>query len=96
MVRKVKSKWLLTGLAALLPGCAVGPNYQKPQTWTPPKWRSTQVANGKNDSTTVPDAPDVAWWNVFHDAELTSLEDRVASQNLDIQRATEELAQSRT
>ncbi|NHO33726.1 efflux transporter outer membrane subunit [Acetobacter sp. LMG 1636] len=85
----------MTGVAALLAGCAVGPNYQKPQTWTPPKWRPTQVSDGKGASITVPDAPDVAWWNVFGDAELTSLEERLASQNLDVQRATEELAQSR-
>ncbi|NHN86177.1 efflux transporter outer membrane subunit, partial [Acetobacter musti] len=79
----------------LLSGCAVGPNYQKPQTWTPPRWRSTLTADQKTASITVPDAPDAEWWNVFHDAELSSLEQRLASQNLDVQRAAEQLAQSR-
>ncbi|WP_233140557.1 efflux transporter outer membrane subunit [Acetobacter sp. DsW_063] len=95
-MRAANSRRLVTGLAVLLAGCAVGPNYQKPQTWTPPKWRPSQVADGvKGGSVTVPDAPDVAWWDIFHDAELSSLERRLASENLDVQRAAAQLSQSR-
>lgn len=36
-----------------------------------------------------------AWWKTFHDPELTSLEDRVATQNLSFLLATQNLAQSR-
>lgn len=76
-------------------GCAVGPNYKKPQTWTPSQWRDAQSATDGKHSVVVADAPDTSWWNVFHDAELSSLETRLASQNLDVQKATEQLAQSR-
>ncbi|NHN89703.1 efflux transporter outer membrane subunit [Acetobacter conturbans] len=93
LVGAAKSKRVLPALAILLSGCAVGPNYQKPQTWTPPEWKVAQA--GSNGSVTVPDAPDVNWWNVFHDPELTSLEKRVATQNLDVQRGTAQLAESR-
>lgn len=94
-VRTGKSKYLVTGLAVLLAGCAVGPNYQKPRTWTPPKWRPSQTGDVKQASVTVPDAPPADWWNVFHDAELTSLENRLASENLDVLKAQEQFAQSR-
>ncbi|MFT8719980.1 efflux transporter outer membrane subunit [Acetobacter sp.] len=88
-----KSKRVLIGLAVLLSGCAVGPNYKKPQSWTPPQWKMAQA--GAGGSVTVPDAPDVNWWNIFQDPELTSLEKRLASQNLDVQKATAQLAESR-
>ncbi|WP_242013067.1 efflux transporter outer membrane subunit, partial [Acetobacter sicerae] len=92
-LRTAKSKQVLTGLVLLLSGCAVGPNYKKPQTWTPPAWKIAQA--GSKGSVTIPDAPDVNWWNVFQDPELTSLEKRLATDNLDVQRGTAQLAESR-
>lgn len=38
---------------------------------------------------------DLAWWNVFHDTELSTLKARVAQENLDVQVATYRLAESR-
>ncbi|GBQ09436.1 secretion system type I outer membrane efflux pump lipoprotein NodT [Swaminathania salitolerans LMG 21291] len=80
-------------IALTLPGC-VGPKYHKPDLWSPTQYdmhrRSGDVA-----SQTTRDAPDPSWWKIFNDPVLTSLETRLATQNLDIQRATAQLAQSR-
>ncbi|WP_025813186.1 outer membrane factor lipoprotein domain-containing protein [Komagataeibacter kakiaceti] len=85
-------------------GCAVGPNFHKPTPWTPKQYGGPdriQAATGASGSPaqvasqTTPDDPDTAWWNVFHDAELTKLEQRVATDNLDVRRYAYRMAQSR-
>ncbi len=80
-------------MAITLPGC-VGPKYHKPDLWSPSQYDMHAHA-GQAGSQTTPDAPDPSWWKVFNDPTLTSLETRLATQNLDIQRATAQLAQSR-
>jgi len=76
-----------------LPGC-VGPKYHKPDLWSPSQY-DMHARSGQAGSQTTTDAPDPNWWKIFNDPTLTSLETRLASQNLDIQRATAQLAQSR-
>ncbi len=80
----------------ILAGCAVGPDYKKPQTWSPAQWQQAATQQRTN-ALSVPTelAPDVQWWSVFHDPELTSLEQRLAAQNLDVLQASEQLAVSR-
>lgn len=91
----------IIGLSALAGGCAVGPDFHKPASWTPPHWAGpgssppTGPATGPVTSDISDAAPDPAWWDVFHDAELSALERRVASQNLSVGIATARLAQSR-
>ena len=91
----------IIGLSALAGGCAVGPDFHKPATWTPPHWAGpgatppTGPATGRVTSDISDATPDPAWWDVFHDAELSALERRVASQNLSVAIATARLAQSR-
>ena len=52
-------------------------------------------ANFAGFSGAVHQPVDPAWWQVFHDATLTSLVKRVADANLDVRTATVRLAQSR-
>ena len=80
----------------ILAGCAVGPDYKKPQTWSPAQWQQAATQE-RTSALSVPteQAPDAQWWSVFHDPELTSLEQRLASQNLDVLQASEQLAVSR-
>ncbi|CAI9120044.1 efflux transporter outer membrane subunit [Brytella acorum] len=89
---------LLSSVALLstlgLSGCAVGPDYKKPDPWAPPHYDS-HVRSGGVASETVADAPDPAWWKIFNDPELTSLEERIAHENLAVSRAASQLAQSR-
>lgn len=83
-------------LAVLLAGCAVGPDFKKPETWSPEQWRQAATQE-RSRLLSVPttEEPPAAWWSIFHDPELTALEERLASQNLDVQQASEQLAVSR-
>ncbi|MGE8131734.1 efflux transporter outer membrane subunit [Methylobacterium sp. NPDC080182] len=87
----------LLGLA----GCTVGPEFTAPAT--PLADASDYLDTGLSAPTprrllarTVDAEPDVAWWRAFRDPVLSQLEDRLATQNLDVQTATARLFQSRS
>lgn len=95
-VAKRRTDTSILVLAVLLAGCAVGPDFQKPESWTPDQWRQAATApRSRLLSVTTTQEPPAAWWGIFHDPELTALEERLASQNLDVQQAAEQLAVSR-
>jgi NodT family efflux transporter outer membrane factor (OMF) lipoprotein len=85
---------------SLVAGCTVGPNYKAQAIWSPTTWfanaRPKPAPAPVPASEPVPEPIDPAWWNVFHDAELTSLEQRVAAANLNVRLATIRLAESRS
>ncbi|MGA2552889.1 MAG: TolC family protein, partial [Burkholderiaceae bacterium] len=86
----------LTLSVGLLSGCAIGPDFERPAVALPAQWTPGQPGAGASSaSTPVAQSQGAAWWDVFHDPELSRLEARVADQNLDIQIATARLAQSR-
>jgi NodT family efflux transporter outer membrane factor (OMF) lipoprotein len=79
-------------LVIALSGCTVGPDYQRPEIGEAPRWSAPK---GRDvSSRTVEDAVDIAWWKSFRDFELTSLVERLAGQNLDLQTAAERVIQS--
>src|ERR1700745_3865291 len=74
-----------------LTGCTVGPDYQSPEIKEAPK---LSAADGESvPSRTVEGAVDVTWWKSFRDLELSSLVDRLAAQNLDLETAAERVIQ---
>jgi NodT family efflux transporter outer membrane factor (OMF) lipoprotein len=81
---------LILGFA--LAGCTVGPDYQSPKMKEAP----TRLAPTAGDvsSRTVEDAVDIVWWKSFRDDQLSSLVERLAGQNLDLQTAAERVIQS--
>jgi NodT family efflux transporter outer membrane factor (OMF) lipoprotein len=87
-------------LACLLTGCTVGPNFKPQAIWSPSSWFASAhqpaAPTAMPASTPVTEPIDPAWWNIFHDAELTSLEDRVAAANLNVRLSTIRLAESRS
>ncbi len=93
---------LLTS-ALLISGCAVGPDYRQARLWSPSSWfgvgpheaRTAPTRGARRVSVPVETTPAAAWWNQFHDAELSALERRVAHQNLDVRLATIRLVESR-
>lgn len=90
--REKSSKMLkkCTYLACLcLTACMVGPDYKEPDTKVAAHW-------AKKDSSVQEKAvkPD-KWWEVFHDANLTSLIDRGYHNNLTLQEAGVHILQSR-
>jgi len=72
-------------LTALLAGCAVGPNYQPPDTKAPGKWH-TQLKGGLTSEKPSPQTL-ARWWTTLNDSTLSSLEERAVKGNLDVKRA---------
>ena len=72
-------------LAALaLDGCMVGPNYKTPAMPAPPTY-SDDGHNGDWPAAAPADAADRgAWWEVYKDADLNTLEQRCATSNQDL------------
>ncbi len=82
--------------ATLLGGCTMGPNFRPPGWASPTSWFSGPKEPVRPPkSITVAEPVDPEWWKMFGDPELTSLEERVAAQNLDVQVAGIRLAESR-
>jgi NodT family efflux transporter outer membrane factor (OMF) lipoprotein len=77
--------------ASLLAACTVGPNFHPPQVKTPADWGAEPTDVG---STTYGGPIEEKWWNSFQDPELTSLEARLAVQNIDLQTALERVTQA--
>jgi NodT family efflux transporter outer membrane factor (OMF) lipoprotein len=92
------------GLAGVLllaaSGCTVGPDFHAPKSaWNPISWFGghppiTPAAD--TASTAIPEMPDPAWWDSFHDPQLTTLEQRLPTANFDVRTANVRLAQSRS
>src|SRR5258708_39313325 len=61
----------------LLAGCAVGPNYKRPQVAVPRQWT---VPAARGTAATPIEKDD--WWSSLQDPELNSLVERSAKQNL--------------
>jgi outer membrane protein, multidrug efflux system len=81
---------LLVVLPILFAGCAVGPNYKRPQVSVPQQWT---VAPARGTSTSEPGAD--AWWASFNDPELDSLVVRAVNRNLDLKLALERVQEAR-
>ena len=81
---------LLVFSIPLLAGCAVGPNYKRPQAAVPTQWT---VAPTRGTETKSPETDE--WWASFQDPELNSLVERSASRNLDLKLALERVQEAR-
>ena len=95
------SRLAASAATLLLAGCTVGPDFEKPSSWSPEHWfDSTPDEKPVATDAVVPSLPVAEpiradWWAVFADPELTALEQRAAAANLDVRTATLSLAQSR-
>lgn len=87
--RRVVGAVSLIGLGA----CAVGPDFDTPVNPVP---QNVLRTNGATVSSTLTAAPfDAAWWTLFKDPMLSSLEERAAMRNLDLRAAETRIGQSR-
>ena len=90
------TRGILAAAAAVLAlsGCAVGPNYHKPQTRAPERFGEP---GGAGAQAGVPaDAEQLAqWWKVFRDPELESLMERAVRNNRDLKTAVSRVRQAR-
>lgn len=85
-------RWRVILLTVTLTGCTVGPNFDRPDgvSLTARGVEAHDVA-----STTYSGPVDSAWWQSFGDPELTSLVERLAKQNLQLQTGIERILQAR-
>jgi multidrug efflux system outer membrane protein len=89
-------KWLVAaalGATMWLPGCAVGPKYQRPPVQAPPTWKT----EGPWREAVPKDAiPKGVWWEIFHDEELNHYEQQLLAANQSLVAARNRLDQSRS
>jgi len=79
----------LIGLA----GCAVGPDYVRPDVKTNASYASQPMLDARDAARAAPQLD--AWWQGFDDPELTRIIGRVMSQNLDLAAAMARVDQAR-
>ena len=99
-MRRVSATMAVLAAAAALAGC-VGPNFVPP---IPATLESRNFLDtGKAVRSPVPvlagtssAVTEAQWWRIFRDPELTRLEDRILSENLDVKTATLRVAESRS
>jgi NodT family efflux transporter outer membrane factor (OMF) lipoprotein len=72
---------------ASLAGCAVGPDFQKPDIALKPKFMSARAVETRTS--------DADWWRGFHDPILVTLVDKSIAGNTDLAQARARIAQSR-
>jgi NodT family efflux transporter outer membrane factor (OMF) lipoprotein len=76
-----------------LSGCEMGPDFHTPHAATPIAFIQDQPASQTTPYTSG-DPVDPAWWESFHDPELTKLESLAVAGNLDLQIATQRLLEA--
>ena len=81
---------LLLAAALTLTGCAVGPQYAKPEVTPNANWRT----NGSDQLTAQP-ATDSAWWKAFNDPTLERLIQLAYGQNLPLKAAGVRIMEAR-
>src|SRR5271170_8290011 len=80
-------------VANLVAGCAVGPNYHKPDVPTPAAYHDLQgTPQAEVQAASYADLP---WWQVFSDPVLQELIRTALKQNYDLQIATERISAAR-
>lgn len=84
--------YVLVMSTGLLSGCAVGPDYQRPDAPLPDRYL-TQPRGAANITAHPPVS--AAWWDGFDDPLLSSFVSRALAQNLDLAQARARFAQAR-
>ncbi|WLH04045.1 efflux transporter outer membrane subunit [Pseudomonas beijingensis] len=78
----------------LLTGCAVGPDFMKPESELDAAQLTPRPEHG-SDTALLPAAVPSQWWQLFNDPLLTQLQSRAQARNLDLQMAADRIDQSR-
>ncbi len=76
-------------VAALLSGCAIGPDYKRPTVASPETFRGQAVA----EAASFADAP---WWEMFQDPVLKDLIERALRSNYDVAIAAARVQEARS
>ncbi|MGD0060266.1 MAG: efflux transporter outer membrane subunit [Verrucomicrobiia bacterium] len=82
-------------LIGLLAGCAVGPDYKRPEATAAMPAAYAAVTNGWKVAEPQAHLPKGNWWEVFGDEELNGLETRAATANQELKAAVASFDQAR-
>lgn len=87
-----KRSLVIFAIASLSAGCAVGPDYAKPDVPVPQRFQG-QTAVEQRPSKSAADLPE--WWAGFGDPQLTHFVQLALAQNLDLAQAFARVTQAR-
>ena len=89
-MKRSASGWIGGGIvaAALLGGCALGPDYKRPSVVEPSTFRGQETV----EASSLADAP---WWDVFQDPMLKYLIEEALRRNYDVKIATARVQEAR-
>jgi multidrug efflux system outer membrane protein len=88
-----RQKFLISMILMLSTGCAVGPNYKKPDVPVPPEYRGLPADQmGKSDLASFGDQK---WWDAFQDEALRDLIKTALKQNYDLRIAAARILEAR-
>ena len=90
-----RSTAVTLALAAVLAGCAVGPVYERPLAAVPVAWKEAPDAEGWLPAAPADLLDRGPWWQLFGDAGLNELAERVQVSNQNIAVAVANYAQAR-
>ncbi|MCU1220502.1 MAG: tolC1, partial [Candidatus Angelobacter sp.] len=76
----------------LLAGCAVGPNYHRPDVVSAPAWKEQPPWRAADPKDSIPKGN---WWTTFADSELDQYESQALNANQTIETARYQLEQAR-
>jgi outer membrane protein, multidrug efflux system len=79
-------------LALCLSGCAVGPNYHRPDVATAPAWKEQPPWRAADPKDSIPKGD---WWTAYSDAELNQYEAQALKGNQTVEIARNQLQQAR-
>lgn len=83
----------LCALAAFLPGCTVGPNYNRPKVDVPTAYRG--LSDEQATRTSPASLGDQKWWEIFQDKELQGLIRTALQNNYDVRIAAARVLEAR-
>jgi NodT family efflux transporter outer membrane factor (OMF) lipoprotein len=86
-IRRAARSLVPVAVATLLAGCALGPNYKRPD--------AAVTEHYKNPVNTTTPAPPDKWWTLFNDGVLNDLEQQVEVSNQNIAQASAAYMQAR-
>jgi outer membrane protein, multidrug efflux system len=96
IIKYIRFSGLTALIAAALVGCAVGPDYRRPETKAPSTWDGQNAVTPVTPSkTTINPVTLVEWWTAFNDPTLSSLVDKAVRANLDVRLAEARIRQAR-
>jgi multidrug efflux system outer membrane protein len=82
------SKGVVATLALLaLAGCAVGPDYKRPDNTLPDSYNQATAKSEPATSAEAPAPVQKEWWLLFQDPALNELVSKALNQNFDLQAA---------